>query len=76
MDRLRQLIAESLQIDADRLSDDLGFNSAPNWDSLNHINLMLLLEDTFELTISDEELVSLTTVGAIREFLARSGSSV
>jgi acyl carrier protein len=41
----------------------------PTWDSLGHLNLMLALEDTFEITLSVEEIACLISVGAILDHL-------
>ena len=37
-------------------------DSTENWDSIRHMNFILALEDEFNLTFSDEEIVSLTNI--------------
>jgi citrate synthase len=46
------------------------------WDSVNHISMMLALEEAFGISIADDELVELSTVAAIRQCLAVNGVSV
>ena len=70
-DRLQEVVASALQIAPDDVTDDMEFNSAPNWDSLNHITLMLSLEEAYGISISDDDVVELTSVGAIREYVGR-----
>jgi acyl carrier protein len=70
-DRLQEVIAGALQMPPQAVTDDLEFDGTSNWDSLNHITLMLALEEEFEISISDDELVELTSVGAIREYVDR-----
>lgn len=72
-DRVQSIVAESLQLPPEEVTDDLGFNEVRQWDSVSHINLMLLLEETFDVSISDDQVVELTTVGAIRRYLAEQG---
>lgn len=73
-DPIANLIADVLQLRPDAVNDDLGFNTAPNWDSLNHINLMLALEAEFGIEIPDDDVIELTTVGAIRRYVTRVSS--
>ena len=50
---------------------ELAYESIPEWDSLNHVNLMLALEQRTGRSIDEDTMVELTTVAAIREFVAR-----
>jgi citrate synthase len=66
---LIQIIADTLGIPDDRVSDSLSFNSIPEWDSLNHINLMLALEESYGLDIDEDAMIELTSVRAIKDFI-------
>jgi len=66
---LAEVVANALRVDPAALNDDLEFNSIPEWDSVNHVALILSLEETYGLTISDEQIVTLTRYGTIREFI-------
>ena len=55
------------------LTKELSANDVENWDSLNHITLIVELEELTELTFSTEELVNLRDVGDFVELLARKG---
>ncbi len=66
---VEQLIAETLGVRADVVTDGLEFQSIPEWDSLNHVNLMLALEKEFGLEIDAESIVALSSVSSIREFV-------
>jgi citrate synthase len=67
---LEPLIAGVLKIPIPSVSDDLEFNGVAEWDSLNHVNLMLELERVYGVPIGDDEMVDLISVRAIRQFLA------
>ena len=53
--------------DDDRLvlSDDLGPETLPAWDSLGHIRLISALEDELSLTFTLDEIEAMTSVAKI-----------
>ena len=51
----------------------LGVGSFPEWDSLGTFNLLLLIEQTYGVRFSTEEMAELKTVAAIRERLTKLG---
>ncbi|MDX3225360.1 acyl carrier protein [Streptomyces sp. ME19-01-6] len=65
---LTALISETLGIPPEKVTDDLGFQLAPEWDSVTHIELMLRLEEFLGVEIDGERVVELRTVGVIRAF--------
>ena len=71
---ISRLVATTLGIPIDRVTDDLAFSEVAEWDSLNHVNLMLALETALQTEIDEDQMVELTTVKAIREFAARRSS--
>lgn len=73
MDVIEELVASVLGISAEQVTDDLGFNSIPEWDSLNHVNLMIALEERCGKEIDEERMVELIDVAAIRAFVGRPG---
>lgn len=66
---VERLIAETLRIPLESVTDDLAFSSIREWDSLSHVNLMLVLESTFSAEIDEDLMVELTSVEAIRRFV-------
>ena len=64
-EKVRKLLAEQLNIAADkvdmksRVIEDLGA------DSLDVVEMLMVLEDEFNITVSDEESLKLKTVGDI-----------
>jgi len=49
---IKDVMAVVLNIDPAKIDDDTGMDNTPGWDSANHINLVLALEE--ELSISFE----------------------
>jgi acyl carrier protein len=64
-DKVKKLLAEQLNIAPEKITmtskviDDLGA------DSLDVVEMLMTLEDEFNVTVSDEESVNLKTVGDI-----------
>jgi citrate synthase len=69
-DLVSRIVAGTLGISSDAVDDDLAFSGIPEWDSLNHVNLMLALEQELRTEIDEDLMVQLTSVRAIREFAA------
>jgi citrate synthase len=67
-DRINEIVAVTLGIPVTSVTDDLAFSEAAQWDSLNHVNLMLALEQALQTEIDEDLMVELTTVRAIRAF--------
>ena len=62
------IVATTLGIPRDVVTDNLSFSEIPEWDSLNHVNLMLALEQHLDTEIDEDLMVQLTSVRAIRTF--------
>lgn len=57
------------------LRDDLTAPDVPGWDSFNHINLVMQIEEDFQLRFTTEEIASLKNVGEFKALVARKLSS-
>lgn len=69
MKSVEQTVAETLKLKLSAVTDDLSYSSIPEWDSLNHVNLMLALESNYGVTIDEDVMVELTSVRAIKNFI-------
>lgn len=69
INELKQLIAEVLQCNVADINNDSGLNRTYNWDSLNHITILTLIEEKFKIHIADKYFIELITVEKIANFL-------
>ena len=53
------------------LRDDLTAPDVPGWDSFNHINLVMQIEEDFQLRFTTDEISSLANVGEFKTLIAR-----
>ena len=71
--RLQELIATTLKVPAAKITPTLRNEDLPAWDSLGQVNLIMALEQTFDIYVEVEEFVGLTSVPAMLEFLQARG---
>lgn len=60
-ERIREILADILGTDASRIDDRTAFDRTPGWDSANHINLVVALEQEFSITLDVAEIDTMLT---------------
>ena len=53
------------------LRDDLTARDVPAWDSLNHVNLMIFVEEEFGVRFTTSEVSSMQNVGELKSLITR-----
>ncbi len=64
-----QLIADALDVDISEIDEDLSVHDLPEWSSLEHVNLMIAIEQRFGVIIEAKMTADLRSVGAIEQYL-------
>lgn len=59
--RVRQILAEILRLEPAQIGNDASLGTTPGWDSANHINLVLSLEEEFSVTLDVAEIEKMTS---------------
>jgi acyl carrier protein len=72
-DRLIEVFAEGLQLDASALNDEVSPQNTSQWDSLAAMTLVMLLEDSFDVRLSTREIMKMNSIGAARSVLQAKG---
>ena len=52
------------------LTDDLTAKDVPGWDSFNHVNLIINIEEEFGVRFSNDEVGGMQNVGNLKKLLA------
>lgn len=70
LEKLKELIAEQFNVDADSIDLDTSFADDLNADSVDVVDLSMALEEEFDIELLDEdEMSSIVTVGDLLHFL-------
>jgi acyl carrier protein len=64
--RLRNVVEGVLGPTGRPLSDDDGPGTLPTWDSVAHLNLILAIEDEFDVRFETSEIPDLLSFGKLR----------
>ena len=75
LERIRAHLAAELKIDSARIQEDTRFKEDLEADSLDLVELVMELEDSYGIRIPDEEAVKILTVGQAAD-LTESNRSV
>ena len=76
LEKMREMIAEQLNCEADTITADTSFKDDLGADSLDLFELVMALEDEYNIEIPAEELSDLNTVGDVLEYLKDRGVEV
>lgn len=77
MNKIASLVEQLFpQAGLDLDNPELGPGSCPEWDSLAHFNLLLLVEETYGVQFTTDELSSLRTLGQISDCLREKGIEI
>lgn len=66
---IKNIISEQLNIPEDSIDLDTSFEDDLNADSLDVFQIIMAIEEEFELEISNEEAEQVTTVESVVEFI-------
>ena len=69
LEEIKELVAETLGTNVEELTEETSFSDDLNADSLDLFEMVMALEDEFQVEIPSEDLERLSTVGDVLEYL-------
>ncbi|MCP4710834.1 MAG: acyl carrier protein [Planctomycetes bacterium] len=67
--KLKKIIAEQFDVETSEISRDTSFVNDLNADSLDVVEISMEFEDTFEISIPDEQVDKIRTVGDAADYI-------
>ncbi|MBN8793557.1 MAG: acyl carrier protein [Stenotrophomonas nitritireducens] len=74
-DQVAAVFARVLGIDASQVTDELRYNTIPQWDSIAHMSVVAALEEAFGVMIDMDDVIDMSSVGKAREILRKHGAA-
>jgi acyl carrier protein len=72
-DRLLDVFSKGLRTPVSQLSDDTSPSNTPAWDSLAAMEMVVLLEDAFDVRLKTSEIMKMRSIGLARHVLRSKG---
>ena len=69
LETLKKLLADELQIDPAIVTEDAELSADLGINSIELANLIMICEEKFDITIDDDDIHKLVTVGDVVEYL-------
>ena len=69
LEKVKMILADQLEVEEDAITTDTDIQDDLGADSLDVVDLIMSLEDEFEIEVPDEDIESLRTVGALVSYI-------
>jgi len=70
---LKKVMGNVFGITSDKIGDDTSIDTVATWDSLRHLNLVIALEERFNVTLTEDETVEILNYRLIKMILEKHG---
>jgi acyl carrier protein len=71
--RVAKVFSEVLGVSPSQITDETSPDNTPQWDSMAAMNLVVAIEDEFDVRLSTAEIVSMRNVAIVRKVLTTKG---
>ncbi len=71
--QLRELMAELLRMPQNEITGTLTMKETDSWDSLKHMELIVTLEETFDVQLTADEIITMLDMEGITKVLTDKG---
>ena len=75
-DELKKVLLETLQLDDWDIQHETKASEVPGWDSLSHVNVIMAVEQRFNIRFKTSEVLKLKSIGDLQRLVtARVGNT-
>ena len=69
IDKIKEILADTLEVDIDDLSADTNIATDLGADSLDVVEILMSIEDEFDVEIPDSEIENIRTIGELVDYI-------
>ena len=73
LEKYNAIFGEVFGVTADKLGDNFSKETVSEWDSVHQLNIISLMEETFDLMLDPEDIMACTSYAAGKDILTRNG---
>ena len=64
-EQIKKIMTKVFEIESSLVNDEISQKNTDQWDSLNHLNLIVEIEEEFDVSFTPEQIGSMTTLERI-----------
>ena len=76
MEKLKNAFITALGVSPDGDFDSLAYGQTPGWDSVAHMTLVAELEAAFDIMLSTDDVIGMSSFSKAKEIVARNGATL
>ena len=61
VEKYSEIFKTSLNVDADKVNENLKYNEIDEWDSIGHMTLMAALEEEYKISLETDDIVDFSS---------------
>lgn len=69
--KLKEVVKNVLQIEISDVNENMKFKDMEIWDSMTFMMLIVKMEEAFNITLTDDEIIELDCIKIAKEIIAR-----
>ena len=69
LEKVKAILAEQFEVEEDKITADTDLQEDLGADSLDVVDLLMSIEDEFEVEVPDEEIENIKTVGSLVSYI-------
>ena len=71
--KLFKIMAAVFSVTEGAITDKTSMDNLSQWDSMKHLNLVLCIEDEFQISLSEEQILEMLSVELVKIILSEHG---
>jgi len=71
VEKIKEILAKQLRVDINTLTDETNIVEDIGADSLDVVEMLMLIEESFGITVPDEDVAQLKTVGDVAHYVEK-----